>query len=181
MAGKMSRLIAFVVMAGVGIGAAAAQAPADAPPEKHPGWAGGPGPHRGGPDGQQFENVRKAIEALTPEQRKRFQENFLRWANLPPEEKKALADRESFRRKKIAEDIEAAITESGLNLNSEQRELFTKRYAEERRKIEEQLHKEMDEKRRPLLKDVIAKLRAEFAEGRQPPPSATPDPGAAKP
>src|SRR5882757_8891612 len=51
----------------------------------------------------EFENVRKALDALTPEQRKRFQENFWRWANLPPDEKKALRDREELRKKFMAQ------------------------------------------------------------------------------
>ncbi len=33
----------------------------------------------------EFDNVRKAIEALTPEQQKRFQENFVRRMNLAHE------------------------------------------------------------------------------------------------
>ena len=111
----------------------------------------------------EFENVRKALDALTPEQRKRFQENFVRWSNMPPEAKKALRDRDEFRRKKMAEDIEAALRESGLELNKERREQFAKRYTQERRKIEEQLRRETDEKRRPLVKEIVAKLKTEFS------------------
>ncbi|MEO7319167.1 MAG: hypothetical protein ABIZ56_09280, partial [Chthoniobacteraceae bacterium] len=102
----------------------------------------------------EFGNVRRAFEALTPEQRHRFVENLKRWSNLPPEEKKALADREGFRRKKIAEEIEQAITNAGLTLEGERRALFAKRYEEERRKVEEQLRREMEEKRQPLVKDI---------------------------
>ena len=109
--------------------------------------------------------MRKAIDALTPEQRRRFQENLQRWGNLSPEEKKALSDRDTFRRKKIAEDIDAALKEAGLTLDGERRELFAKRYGEERHRIEEHLRKDMDEKRRPLVKEVIARLKAEFANG----------------
>jgi len=119
----------------------------------------------------EFENVRKALEALTPEQRKRFQENFVRWSNMSPEAKKALRDRDEFRRKKMAEDIDAAVRESGLDLDKERREQFAKRYAQERRKIEEQLRREMDEKRRPLVTEIVAKLKAEFVA----PPSAAPE------
>ena len=61
----------------------------------------------------EFENVRKALDALTPEQRKRFQENFWRWANLPPEEKKALRDREEVRKKFMEQEVQAAIQEAG--------------------------------------------------------------------
>jgi hypothetical protein len=128
----------------------------------------------------EFENVRKALEALTPEQRKRFQENFVRWSNMPPETKKALRDREEFRRKKMAEDIEAAVRESGLTLDKERREQFAKRYAQERRKIEEQLRREADEKRRPLVKEIVAKLKAEFSEpAAAPAENPAPEPPAA--
>ena len=173
MAGAMRRLLLACVPLVIALPAAWAQTPPESPsspPPKRPGWFGGPRgemhrPEGGGPDGEKFENVRKAIEALTPEQRKRFQENFLRWSNLSPEEKKALADREIFRRKKIAEDIDAALKEAGLELDAERRELFARRYGEERHKIEEQLRKELDDKRRPLLKEVIARLKAEFSGG----------------
>jgi hypothetical protein len=63
----------------------------------------------------------------------------------------------------MAEDIEAAARESGLELDKERREQFAKRYTQERRKIEEQLRREMDEKRRPLVKEIVAKLKAEFS------------------
>src|SRR4051812_29260972 len=57
-------------------------------------------------DSPEFENVRKAIEALTPEQRKRFQENFARWATLSPEEKRALRDQNELRRKRIKDEVD---------------------------------------------------------------------------
>ena len=171
MAGAMRRLLAACLPLVIALPTAWAQTPAESPaspPPKRPGFFGGGRgemhrPEGGGPDGEKFENVRKAIEALTPEQRKRFQENFLRWSNLSPEEKKALADREIFRRKKIAEDIDAALKEAELELDAEHRELFARRYGEERHKIEEQLHKELDDKRRPLLKEIIARLKTEFS------------------
>ena len=140
--------------------------PSVTPEAKRPGWFGGATKRPlANPDSAPFENVRKAIEALTPEQRKRFQENLWRWSNLPAEEKKALADRDAMRRRKIAEDIDAAVKESGLDLDPARRELFARRYGEERRKIEEQLRKEMEEKRTPLVKEIVAKLKAEFSSG----------------
>ena len=173
MAGAMRRLLAAGAPLFLVLPAVWAQTPPESPsspPPKRPGFFGGSRgemhrPEGGGPDAEKFENVRKALEALTPEQRKRFQENFLRWSNLPPEEKKALADREIFRRKKIAEEIDTALKEAGLELNAEHRELFARRYGEERHKIEEQLRKELDDKRRPLLQEVIARLKAEFSAG----------------
>ena len=118
-------------------------------------------------DNPVFDDVKKALNALTPAQRKRFQENFIRWSNLPPEEKKALRDKEELRRALVAQEVDAAIKESGLELDSEHRELFAKRYSEERRKIEEQLRKEAAEKRRPMVHEMVARLKQEFAAPSQ--------------
>jgi hypothetical protein len=126
----------------------------------------------------ELDSVRKALEALTPEQRRRFQENFARWADLPPEEKKALRNREELRKKFMEREIDAALRESGLQLSAEQRELFIKRYAEERRKVEEQLRKEMAEKRKPLVRELLGRLKTEFASGAV---AATPAPAPATP
>lgn len=178
MAGKLTPLWTASLLTVAALSSAHAQTsagpppPGGTPPQKRHGWFGGSGgerhhPKGGSEDFEKFHNVRKAIEALTPEQRKRFQENFQRWSKMSPEEKKALSDRDTFRRKKIAEDIDAALKEAGLELDPARRELFAKRYGEERHRIEEQLRKEMDEKRRPLLKEVIAKLKAEFASGTE--------------
>lgn len=111
----------------------------------------------------EFANVRKALDALTPDQRKRFQENFLRWSNLPPEEKKVLRDRQEVQKRFMQQELDAAIQETGLQLDGERRAQFIQRYGEERKKIEEQLRKEMQEKRRPLVKDLLARLKAEFS------------------
>ncbi|MCE9612003.1 MAG: DUF3106 domain-containing protein [Chthoniobacter sp.] len=175
MARQLTLLQTLGLLAFTTVSQAVAQPPSSSPPPKRQWFGGGDRDHRrpsGTPsnsgtaeDFEKFNNVRKAIEALTPEQRQRFQENFLRWSNLSPEEKKALADRMTFRRNKIVEDIDAAIKETGLELDSTQRERFAKRYGEERHLIEEQLRKDMDEKRRPLLREVIAKLKTEFTSG----------------
>jgi hypothetical protein len=141
------------------------------PVKKLPGaWLGG-GPKQpfDGTPSPEFENARRALEALTPEQRKRFQENFWRWSNLPPEEKKALREREDMRKKFMQQEVEAAIQNSGLQLNGERRAQFIKRYGEERRKIEEQLRKESNEKRKPLVHEMLGRLKDEFSE-----PASTP-------
>ncbi len=133
--------------------------------------AASPRPYRLGPKakqeaaqaGPEVENVRKALEALTPEQRLKFKDNFIRWINLSPDEKRALREREEGRKKRMVEETEAAIQEAGLALEPHQRAKFAKRYAEERRRIEEKLRKENDEKRAPLVRDVIAQLKLEFS------------------
>ena len=159
----MARQLGALILAAAGYaGAVIAQ---DAPRPDKPPEAGSPALRRPGAGAMapEFGNVRRALEALTPEQRQRFVENLKRWSNLPPEEKKALADRDGFRRKKMTEDIDAAIGNAGLALEGERRALFAKRYVDERRKLEEQLRKELEEKRQPLLKELTARLKAEFS------------------
>ena len=159
----MARQLRALILAGLGCaGTVIAQ---DSPRPEKPAEPASPAPRRpgSGPPGREFGNVRRALEALTPEQRQHFVENLKRWSNLPPEEKKALADRDGFRRKKMAEEIDAAITDTGLPLQGDRRALFAKRYAEERRKLEEQLRKELEEKRRPLLQELVGRLKVEFS------------------
>ena len=116
-----------------------------------------------------FDNVRKAIDALTPEQHKRFQENFKRWNDLPPGDKKLLREREEFRKSKMATDLDAAIRATGLDFTKEQREQFVNRYTEERRKLEQQIQKEFDERRKQRVKELLEKLKSEFTADRDKP------------
>ncbi len=88
---------------------------------------------------------------------------------MSPEEQELFRDRELFRRQKIAAEIQDALGKSGLHLDDDQREVYVLRYTQERRKIEEELHKEMDHKRQLMVSDLLARLKVEF--------SATPTPG----
>jgi hypothetical protein len=117
----------------------------------------------------EMQNVLRAIEALSPEQRKRFEENFSKWANLPPEEKKSLRHRDEIRRKRMAQEIDEAVEKSGLTLDATQKVQFAQRYAEERRKLEEELRKEMDEKRQPRLDVIVGQLAKEFTASAEKP------------
>lgn len=117
---------------------------------------------------------RRAFERLSPEEREKFRENFERWKNLPPDERRALRDGEQFRRQKIEREIDEAIKTSGLQLDADRRQVFALRYTQERRKIEEQIHKEIEQKRKPLLDAVVARLKTEFSTASSPAPSASP-------
>jgi hypothetical protein len=182
MARRSNLLAALAVLLSAAVVLGEDPKPAASPDQKPRGKRGeeaptGPRRPNAGPMSPEFQNARRALEALTPEQRQRFIENFKRWSNLPPEEKKVLADRESIRRKKIAEEVNQALAESGLDLTGERRMFFAKRYGEERRKIEEQLRKEMEEKRKPLIKEVIARLKEEFSTAPLAVPArSTPEP-----
>jgi len=113
-----------------------------------------------GPDA---DKAREALRNMNPEERERWTKRFREWAEMPPEKKKSLADREEYFRRKIREDIDAAILKTGLTLDEEQKKQFSERYLDERRKIEAELRKEMDEKRGPRVDAMIDKLKEEFA------------------
>jgi hypothetical protein len=100
---------------------------------------------------------------MSPEERERWTKRIREWAEMPPEKKKSLADREEFFRRKIREDIDAAIQKTGLTLDEDQKKQFTERYMDERRKIESELRKEVDEKRGPRVDAMIDKLKEEFS------------------
>lgn len=117
----------------------------------------------GGFTGPDADKAREAFRNMSPEERERWTKRIREWAEMPPEKKKSLADREEFFRKKIKEDIDAAIQKTGLTLNEEQTKLFAERYLDERRKIESELRKEIDEKRGPRVDAMIGKLKEEFA------------------
>src|SRR5690606_17288795 len=87
------------------------------------------------------------LSKLSPEERRRFEENRKRWEALSPEEKDALRKHHEERRARMDRSIDEAIAESGLTLTGEQRRAFAQRYARERRKIEHELRREMNRKR----------------------------------
>lgn len=103
------------------------------------------------------------MRELSPEERQRWMENFRRWQELPQPAKQALLDRQQLFQTRMREDMETALKQSGLELNDEQRKRFVERYAEERRRIEEDLRRQMEEQRRPRVDALIEKLKQEFA------------------
>jgi hypothetical protein len=134
----------------------------DARPRQRPPLQGPVGVDRS----PEMANVRRAIESLSPEQKKRFSENLMRWSNMSEEEKKALREGEAMRQRFIEQEVNMAIAASGLRLEGERRVQFVKRFTEERKKIEEQLRHEMMERRRPMVRDLIGRLKAEFADSK---------------
>lgn len=119
---------------------------------------------RKGANFEAIQNVHRALQALTPEQRKIFAENLLRWAKLPPEQKNALREREAMRQRFIEKEVDEAIRKSGLKLEGERRTQFVRRFMEERRKLEEKLQSEMAEKRQSMVREIVSQLTSEFAE-----------------
>jgi hypothetical protein len=112
--------------------------------------------------------MRQTLEKMTPEQRQEYWRNFQKWMAMQPADKKEMSEREESRRNKIREEINNAIASTGLELSEEQKQQFKQRYFEERRAIEEKLRKDYEEKRAPLLKEMLERLKAEFAKPATP-------------
>ena len=65
---------------------------------------------------------------------------------------------------RLKREAEAAIRESGLQLEAERRALFERRYIEERRRIDQELRRELREKRQRELAPVVEKLKKELGQ-----------------
>jgi hypothetical protein len=112
----------------------------------------------------EFQQVQRFFDQMSPDERQRFAENLKRWQGLPPSEKQYLKQQEDFRQGKIAQEIACAIQQSGLQLDQDRQEVYALRYTQERRKVEQRLRKEMEERRKPLLADMMRRLKIEFSE-----------------
>ena len=110
-----------------------------------------------------FELLRKNFEQLSAEQQERILQNFHRWQDLSQDEKEVLRQRERVQRQKQDASINDAYQKSGLQLNDEQRALFHKRYLQERRRLEEQLVHDLQEKRQIGNAAIIEMLKKEFS------------------
>ncbi len=106
-----------------------------------------------------LEDLRRSIEQLTPEQQQKVLQNLHRWLALSPDERDVLRQRQRVRQQKEEESVTEAYQKSGLRLNEDGRELFRKLYLQERRKLEEQLAKETQEKRQKGDAAIVEKLK----------------------
>jgi hypothetical protein len=109
-----------------------------------------------------FELLRRAFDQLSPEQQEKVLLNLLRWQELSQDEREVLRQRERVQRQKQEASINEAYQKSGLQLNDEQRAMFRKRYLQERRRLEEQLAHEIQEKRQTGIAAIIETLKKEF-------------------
>jgi hypothetical protein len=70
---------------------------------------------------------------------------------------------------------DAAIRESGLQLEAERRQEYERRYMQERKRIEQELRRELREKRERELAPVVERLKREFTpQGSGTPAPASP-------
>ena len=115
-----------------------------------------------------FEQLRKVFEQLSPEQQERTLQNFHRWQDLSQDEREVLRQRERVQRQKQEASINEAYQKSGLQLSDEQRAQFRKRYLQERRRLEEQLAHDNQEKRQAGNTAIIEMLKKEFSNLKPP-------------
>ena len=113
---------------------------------------------------------------MSPEDRQRFQSNVERWRQMPPEERRELREREGWRQQRLKREADAAIRESGLQLEAERRQEYERRYMQERKRIEQELRRELREKRERELAPVVERLKKEFTQqgGSSSPGATTP-------
>ena len=151
---------------------------AQAQPQQHRGPAGRPtpmaAPHgpppsqshgppssqpHGAPSGQ---SVKDRWLAMPPDARQNFRRNADLWMQMTPEQRNLMRQRENVRRQIITRDADAAVRDSGLQLNPQERARFESRYIQERRKVEQSLRQQVQTERQKEIPALIQQLRKEF-------------------
>ena len=136
--------------------------PGAAPRGPPPGQPHGPPPSNqlhGAPSGQ---SVRERWLAMPPEARQNFQRNAKLWMQMSPEQRNLMRQRETMRRQIMTREADAAVRDSGLQLNSQERARFESRYIQERRKVEQSLRQQIETERQKEIPALIQQLRKEF-------------------
>jgi len=90
-----------------------------------------------------------------------------------------MRQRENTRQQIMTRDADAAVRDSGLQLNPQQRAQFESRYIQERRKVEQSLRQQIQTERQKEIPALIQQLRKEFqidepGKGPAPKPAASP-------
>jgi hypothetical protein len=106
--------------------------------------------------------MRERWMAMPPAARQNFQRNAERWLRMSPEERNVMRQRENLRRETIRRETEAALRDSGLRLNPQERAQFESRYIQERRKVEQTLRQQIEGERQQQLPALIQQLKKEF-------------------
>jgi hypothetical protein len=99
---------------------------------------------------------------MPPEARQNFRRNAERWMQMSPDERNVMRQRENLRRQTIQRETDAALRESGLRLNPQERAQFESRYIQERRKVEQALRQQIEAERQKELPALIQQLKKEF-------------------
>ncbi|MBV8968131.1 MAG: hypothetical protein JO331_03600 [Verrucomicrobia bacterium] len=123
-----------------------------------------------------LDDLKKALELLPTDQQQRVLQNLHKWQSLSQEERDELRERQRLRKQKQEESVQEAYQQSHLHLNEKQKAQFRDLYIEQRRKLEEQLAKDLQEKRQAGINAIVDQLRKEFAAASSPTPSPSPNP-----
>src|SRR5437762_12398109 len=116
------------------------------------------GPSRGPAD----QSIRDRWMAMPQEARQNFRRNAERWMRMSPEERNVMRQRENLRQETIKRETDAALRQSGLSLNPQERAQFESRYVQERRKVEQTLRQQIESERQKELPALIQQLKKEF-------------------
>jgi hypothetical protein len=106
--------------------------------------------------------MRERWNAMPPAARQNFQRNAERWLRMSPAERNVMRQRENLRRETIRRETEAAVRDSGLHLNPQERAQFESRYIQERRKVEQAFRQQIETERQQQLPALIQQLKKEF-------------------
>jgi hypothetical protein len=99
---------------------------------------------------------------MPPDARQNFRRNADLWMQMTPEQRNLMRQRENVRRQIITRDADAAVRDSGLQLNPQERARFESRYIQERRKVEQSLRQQIQTERQKEIPALIQQLRKEF-------------------
>ncbi len=110
----------------------------------------------------QVPNTRQRWIAMPPAARQNFQRNAERWLRMSPAERNVMRQRENLRRETIRRETDAAVHDSGLHLNPQERAQFESRYIQERQKVERTLRQQIEAQRQQQLPELIRQLKKEF-------------------
>jgi hypothetical protein len=99
---------------------------------------------------------------MPPNARQNFRRNAELWMRMTPEQRNLMRQRENVRRQIITRDADAAVRDSGLQLNPQERARFESRYIQERRKVEQSLRQQIETERQKEIPALIQQLRKEF-------------------
>lgn len=126
---------------------------------------------------EKFREMRRKLEKLPPEQREQVIRNFMHMKDLPSDQKDYVRFMNDQRQKKLRKGVDDALAANGLKLDEDQRKKFADIYLRERRKLEEDLRKEMEKRRQELLPTLVQKVTEQYQkEAATPPVEASPSP-----
>lgn len=122
-----------------------------------------------GDDWKSHPKFKERLEKMSPEERKHFEENWKRWREMGEHERKEWQRRAAEARERMEKAIDETLARLELTLDKDRREVFALRYRQERKKIEEQLCKEMGERRQEMIDGMLQQLKTEFSgDSKQP-------------